>query len=146
MRLLIQRVKQASVIIENKLYAQINEGLLVYIGIKKGDEACIISPLAKKLVNLRIFADENQKMNKSLIEIDKDILIVSQFTLYGNCTSGLRPDFLLAADKDLAHKLYLDFCKQVEKELKKSVAMGKFQADMQIFSINDGPITFILER
>lgn len=144
MKVLIQRVKKASVTIDNKLYSSINQGILAFVGIEKGDTAEQIEKAAKKLVNLRIFSDENDKMNKSVLDISGEILIVSQFTLCGNCKKGTRPSFDNSAHPEIANELYLKFVDEV-KNLNVSVETGKFAAMMDVALINDGPVTFMLE-
>ena len=144
MKVLIQRVKKASVTIDNKLYSSINQGILAFVGIEKGDTVEQIEKAAKKLVNLRIFSDENDKMNKSVLDISGEILIVSQFTLCGNCKKGTRPSFDNSAHPEIANELYLKFVDEV-KNLNVSVETGKFAAMMDVALINDGPVTFMLE-
>ncbi|MBQ4115115.1 D-tyrosyl-tRNA(Tyr) deacylase [bacterium] len=144
MKVLIQRVKKASVTIDNKLYSSINQGILAFVGIEKGDTVEHIEKAAKKLVNLRIFSDENDKMNKSVLDISGEILIVSQFTLCGNCKKGTRPSFDNSAHPEIANELYLKFVDEV-KNLNVSVETGKFAAMMDVALINDGPVTFMLE-
>ncbi len=144
MKVLIQRVKEASVTIDNKLYSQINAGILALVGIEKGDTAEQIEKMAAKLVNLRIFPDENDKMNKSILDIKGEMLVVSQFTLCGNCKKGTRPSFDNSAPPETANKLYEDFVEKI-KSLEIKVGTGKFGAMMDVALINDGPVTFMLE-
>lgn len=144
MKVLIQRVKKASVTIENELYSSINKGILALVGIEKGDTLEQVEKLAKKVVNLRIFPDENDKMNKSLIDINGEILIVSQFTLCGDCKKGTRPSFDKSAAPDIANELYESFIKEVQNYGIK-IGTGKFGAMMDVELINDGPVTFMLE-
>lgn len=146
MRLLIQRVKKASVTVDHHTIGSIEAGILVFLGIKKDDDESKIPWLSKKLINLRLFKDENNKMNKSILEIQGDLLIVSQFTLYALCNEGRRPDFGMAANGETAEMLYHKFISQVELDFGKKIQTGKFGADMQVSLINDGPVTFILER
>lgn len=146
MRLLIQRVKEARVIVENSTVGHIKDGLLVFIGIHKEDTSDKIPWLAKKLVGLRIFNDEAGKMNKSVQEVAHDILIVSQFTLYGNCNEGRRPDFGPTAPASIAEPLYNQFVQTVSNLLNKKVETGIFGAHMDVHLINNGPVTFFLER
>ena len=144
MKILIQRVKKASVTISSELYSKINNGILALVGIEKGDTFEQVEKLAKKIVNLRIFPDENDKMNKSLLDIKGEMLIVSQFTLCGDCKKGTRPSFDKSASPDLAKKLYEDFIEEIKKhEIK--VGTGKFGAMMDVELINDGPVTFMIE-
>jgi len=144
MRIVIQRVSEAKVTVEEKICGKIGKGLLVLLGLHKNDKPEQTIWLVNKLVNLRIFQDENAKMNLSLKDIKGEALIVSQFTLYGNCTNGRRPDFIDTAPPDIAERIYEKFVKEVEKELG-SVQTGKFGAYMEVSLVNDGPVTFILE-
>lgn len=144
MKVLIQRVKQASVTIDNKLYSSINKGILALVGIEKSDTFENVQKMAKKLVNLRIFTDENDKMNLSLLDIIGEMLIVSQFTLCGNCKKGTRPSFDNSASPEIANKLYEDFIKEIASYGVK-YGTGQFGAMMDVALINDGPVTFMLE-
>ena len=144
MKVLIQRVKKASVTIENNLYSQINKGILAFVGIEKGDTVEVTEKMAKKVVNLRIFPDENDKMNKSLIDIQGEMLIVSQFTLCGDCKKGTRPSFDKSAHPEFANTLYENFINEVSQYGIK-IGTGKFAAMMDIELINDGPVTFMIE-
>ncbi len=144
MKVLIQRVKRASVTIEGKIYSSINSGILAFVGIEKGDDKEKSEKLAKKIVNLRIFSDENGKMNLSLLNTNGEMLIVSQFTLCGDCKKGTRPSFDKSASPDIANELYEYFINQVEFNGVKT-KHGKFGADMEVSIINDGPVTFMLE-
>lgn len=145
MRVLLQRVKTASVTIEGNLFSEIKKGLLVFVGVQKGDSCKEAEYLAQKLSNLRIFEDENQKMNLSIQDIKGELLVVSQFTLAGDTSRGNRPGFETAARPELAQPLYEYF---VECLRLKGIPTqtGVFQADMQVALINDGPVTFILEK
>lgn len=143
MRLVIQRVKNAQVTVEDKIIGKINEGLLVLLGVKSTDSKQNVDYLVKKLVNLRIFSDEKGKMNLSLNDIDGELLIVSQFTLYANCNDGNRPSFVEAAKPEFAAPLYEYFIDECKKKVS-VVQTGKFQADMKIQLLNDGPVTIIL--
>ena len=145
MKVLIQRVKKASVTIENNLYSHINNGILAFVGIEKNDNSDYVKYLARKIVNLRIFADENNKMNKSLLDINGEMLIVSQFTLCGDCKKGTRPSFDNSAAPEIAKQLYEDFIKEV-KNYGIKTQTGQFAAMMDIELINDGPVTFMLEK
>jgi D-tyrosyl-tRNA(Tyr) deacylase len=144
MKLLIQRVEKASVEVDSSIVSAIDIGLVVFIGVTHNDtyENCIW--LAKKLVNLRIFENEG-KFNCSLLDIKGEALIVSQFTLYGDCNTGRRPSFTQAASPDFANKLYELFIKEV-KATSISVKTGIFAAKMKVNLINDGPVTLMLER
>lgn len=141
----IQRVKNASVTIENELYSEIGQGILVLLGVEKDDTEEQAKFLADKITNLRIFEDENEKMNMSLSDIKGEILIVSQFTLAGDCRKGKRPGFDNAAKPDKAIPLYEKFIELV-KEKGISAKTGKFGAMMDVALVNDGPVTFILSK
>ena len=144
MKVLIQRVKEASVTISGELYSNINNGILAFVGIEKGDSPEVVSKLAKKVVNLRIFPDENDKMNRSLLDINGEILIVSQFTLCGDCKKGTRPSFDKSAPPEIAKTLYEEFIKEIST-LGIKTGTGVFGAMMDVKLINDGPVTFMLE-
>ena len=137
MKALIQRVKRASVTIEGELFSAINSGILVFLGVEKGDEKENAEKLAQKIVNLRIFEDENEKMNLSLKDANGEMLVVSQFTLCGDCKKGTRPSFDKAAHPDLAVDLYEYFIKCIEDN-NIPVKTGKFRAMMDVELINDG--------
>ena len=145
MKALIQRVKRASVTIEGELFSAINSGILVFLGVEKGDEKENAEKLAQKIVNLRIFEDENEKMNLSLKDANGEMLVVSQFTLCGDCKKGTRPSFDKAANPDLAVDLYEYFIKCIEDN-NIPVKTGKFRAMMDVELINDGPVTFWVEK
>ncbi len=145
MRLLIQRVKQATVVIEGSATAAIGHGLLVLVGITDSDTDSDIEYLSSKLVKLRIFDDRNGVMNLAATDIDADILIVSQFTLYAQTRKGNRPSYIYAAKPDIAVPLYEKFCSAVSLLLGKQVQTGVFGADMQISLINDGPVTIWID-
>lgn len=145
MKTVIQRVKSASVTIDGKLYSSVNNGLLVLYGVEKGDTDEFSKFLAEKLLKLRIFEDENQKMNLSVKDINGEILIVSQFTLAGDVRKGTRPSFDTAMPPKEAEIMYEKFIKTV-KESGLTVKTGVFGAMMEVSLINDGPVTFILEK
>lgn len=145
MKLVVQRVKNASVEVEKKIVGSIDRGYLVLLGITHSDTKEIADYLVKKLCNLRIFEDENGKLNLNLNQIGGSLLIVSQFTLYGDCTEGNRPSFINAAKPEFANKLYEYFCEKC-KENNIHVEKGVFGADMKVSLLNDGPVTLILER
>jgi D-aminoacyl-tRNA deacylase len=145
MRLLIQKVKNASVTVDDEVIGKIGPGLFVLLGIHKDDTPDKISWLVQKLVNLRIFPDDAGKMNLSLLDIQGEALIVSQFTLYGNCAGGRRPDFLEAAPPPIAIPLYEKFIAETKQALGDRVATGRFGAYMEVALINDGPVTLLLD-
>ncbi len=145
MKALIQRVKSASVTIDGSLYSKIGQGLLVFLGVEKGDDKLNAEKLADKLSKLRIFEDENEKMNHSILDIEGEMLIVSQFTLCGDCKKGTRPSFDKSAPPQIANELYEYFISQV-KSFNIPVQTGKFGAMMDVELINDGPVTFMVEK
>ena len=145
MKLIIQRVKHARVEVDGKEISSIGKGLLIFLGISKEDDGTQIEWLAKKASELRIFEDEQDKMNLSLKDIDGEILLVSQFTLYGSCIKGRRPDFLNAAQPQKAEEMYLKFA-EVIKQNGIIPKLGEFGKHMNITLLNDGPVTMILER
>ena len=142
---LIQRVKRASVTIDNEIYSKIQNGILTLIGIEKGDVEENITKMCEKIVNLRIFEDETGRMNKSLKDVNGEMLIVSQFTLCGDCKKGTRPSFDRSEKPEVANILYEDFVTKV-KNAGINVATGKFGAMMNVELVNDGPVTFMLEK
>ena len=145
MKLILQRVAGASVYVDEEKIANINRGILVLFGVEKGDGEDQTFFLADKTLNLRIFPDDSGKMNFSCVDIGGDILVVSQFTLAGDCSRGRRPGFDRAADPDTARTLYEGYVELLNRSGLK-VAMGRFAADMKVQSVNDGPVTFLLER
>ena len=147
MKLCIQRVKEASVTVQGKRISQIDSGLLIFIGISKKDNKQIVDEVVKKIIHLRIFEDENNKMNLSLKDIDGEVLIVSQFTLYADCNKGNRPSFIESAnykDAEILYNYFIEKFKQSYNDTK--VKTGEFGEDMQVSIINDGPVTIILEK
>lgn len=145
MKALIQRVKRASVTVENELYSSIGKGLLIFLGVEKDDTSENALKLAEKVANLRIFEDENEKMNLSVKDVQGEILVVSQFTLCGDCKKGTRPSFDKAAPPDAAVKLYEEYAENI-RALGLVVKTGKFRAMMDVELINDGPVTFLVEK
>lgn len=145
MRVVIQRVRKANVHIDGKKISEIEKGLLVLVGICEEDTQEDIEWLTKKIVNLRVFDDENGVMNKSMLEANADIMIVSQFTLYASCKKGNRPSYIKAAKPDIAIPLYEKFCVTTQALTGKKVATGVFGADMKIELINDGPVTICID-
>jgi len=141
----IQRVSEARVTVNTKVVAAINKGLLIFIGIAQNDTKEDVDWLVKKIINLRIFNDALAVMNKSIINTQGDIIIVSQFTLYASTKKGNRPSYIKAASFDVAKPIYKSFIKQVEKKINKKIQSGKFGAEMQISLINDGPVTIIID-
>lgn len=146
MKLCIQRVLSSSVSIGGKIKDEINKGLLVLFCVEKGDSEEKLNWVLDKVVNLRIFNDENGKMSKSLLDINGDMMIISQFTLAGDCSRGRRPDFTKAESAETANKIYIKFTEMVKETINGHVGTGEFGADMQVSLINDGPVTIIVER
>ena len=145
MRLVVQRVNESNVKVDNKIVGQINKGFLVLLGIKSTDTKKDADYLVKKLINLRIFSDENNKMNLALKDVGGELLIISQFTLYGDCKkSGNRPSFSDSAKPDIAVPLYEYFVEECKKQIP-VVQTGIFGADMKVSLLNDGPVTLILD-
>lgn len=145
MRLVVQRVKNAKVEVEGKTVGSINQGFLVLLGVTHTDTKAEADYLVKKLCNLRVFEDENGKMNLGLKDVEGELLIVSQFTLYADCSQGNRPSFINAANPDVANELYEYFCEKC-KEQNIKVEKGIFGAGMKVSLLNDGPVTIILEK
>ncbi len=145
MKALIQRVKRASVKINNELYSSIDKGILVFLGVEKSDEKENAEKLADKILKLRIFEDENEKMNLSIKDVKGEILVVSQFTLCGDCKKGTRPSFDKAANPEKAVDLY-EFFISVLKSHNIRIEHGKFRAMMDVELVNDGPVTFLIEK
>lgn len=145
MRIVIQRVAHASVTIDGKVKSSIGRGLLILVGIEDADEAADAEWLSKKAVNLRIFDDENGVMNRSVGDIDGEILIVSQFTLFASTRKGNRPSYIRASKHEHAVPLYEHFCRFIEEESGKRPGTGEFGADMKVELLNDGPVTIIID-
>ena len=144
MRAIVQRVKSANVQIDEQLVAEIESGLLIFLGISIDDQQSDIDYLISKIANLRIFRDDDLRMNKSLLDVGGQALVVSQFTLYGDCRKGRRPNFSQAAKPEKAHQLYQVFVNQL-LQLGVDVKTGVFQATMEVELTNDGPITILLD-
>ena len=145
MRVVIQRVKKAAVSIDEKTYSSIQNGLMILVGIEESDTLDDAEWLSSKICNLRIFADEQGVMNKSIKESNGEILLVSQFTLHASTKKGNRPSYIKAARPEKAIPLYEQLIALLEKELNKTIATGKFGADMQVELINDGPVTILMD-
>ena len=145
MRAVIQRVSKASVTIDHKIYSQINNGLLVLLGIEDADTAEDIEWLSGKIISLRIFNDENGVMNVSVKDIDGDILVVSQFTLHASTKKGNRPSYIKASKPEFAIPMYEKFILQLNNGLGKQVHTGIFAADMKVDLCNDGPVTIVID-
>lgn len=145
MRVVLQRVSSASVTIENKIVATIQKGLLVLVGIEDADTQADIDWLVGKIVNIRIFGDENNVMNLSVKDIDGNIIVVSQFTLHAATKKGNRPSYIKASKPEIAIPLYENFVQAIQFELNKKIQTGIFGADMQVELINDGPVTIIID-
>ena len=144
MRVVLQRVSSASVTVEGSVCGKIGKGYLVLLGVGEGDTEADCRRIADKIINLRIFADENDKINLSLEQVGGELLVVSQFTLYADCRKGNRPNFIQAAKPDAAEKLYEYFAEYC-REKGKHVETGIFGADMKVELVNDGPFTVVLE-
>ena len=145
MRILIQRVSEANVKIEEIKYSEISYGLLIFVGIEDDDTEEDIDYLCKKIVNLRIFDDENGVMNKPVLQIDGDIMVISQFTLHASTRKGNRPSYIKAAKPEIAIPIYEKFCKQLNIQSGIEIQTGEFGADMKIALVNDGPVTIWID-
>ena len=145
MKAVIQRVSSASVTIDNIISAEIQSGLLVFVGIEAADSQEDIQWLSSKIANLRIFADENEVMNKSVKDIDGEILIVSQFTLHASTKKGNRPSYIHAAKPEISIPLYEAFLNQMKIDMENPIQSGTFGADMKVALINDGPVTILMD-
>ena len=146
MRAVVQRVQYAEVKVEGEMIGSIQQGILVLLGIHQDDSNDELTWIAEKLLKLRIFEDEEGKMNKSVSDIDGGILVVSQFTLYGNLKKGTRPSFIEAARPEKAEPMYEDMISYLKEHSSLDIQGGKFAADMKVSLLNDGPVTIILER
>ncbi len=145
MRILVQRVTKASVTIDNNIKSKIGKGILIFVGIEEADNKEDIEWLTNKIVNLRIFDDENGVMNKSAIETNAEILVVSQFTLHASTKKGNRPSYIKAAKPDISIPLYEEFCNVLSAKIEKPVQTGEFGADMKVELVNDGPVTIWID-
>lgn len=145
MKAVIQRVKNSNVVIEGEKVSSVNQGLLILLGVCQGDTEADADKLVKKIPVLRIFEDENEKMNLSCLDIDGEILVVSQFTLCADCSHGRRPSFTASAPPDEANRLYELFVEKLKESGVKKVCTGQFGADMKVSLLNDGPVTIILD-
>ena len=145
MRIVIQRVLRASVTIDNQMVCAIGNGLMILVGVREGDELAGMKWLAAKAANMRIFDDENGVMNRSVMDVDGEILAVSQFTLNASTKKGNRPSYIHAAGHELAVPLYDGFCNELQNITGKTVQKGVFGADMKVELINDGPVTIIVD-
>lgn len=145
MKAVLQRVKYSNVKIDNELVGKCDKGFMILLGVCNGDTKQDADKLIKKIPVLRVFEDENGKMNLSCLDINGEILVVSQFTLYADCSHGRRPSFTDSAPPQLANELYEYFVTELKKSGVKSVQTGKFGADMQVELLNDGPVTIILD-
>lgn len=143
MKAVIQRINSACVKFGNE-QRSVGKGILIFLGIKKGDTEKEVLYLTKKILNLRIFENEQYKMDKNVLDIKGDIMVISEFTLYGDCKKGNRPDFGLAEEPSLAEVLYNKFIEELKKSNLKIVS-GKFRSYMEVEIVNDGPVTFVLE-
>ena len=145
MKTVIQKVSKASVTINHKIVAKIKEGLLILVGIEDLDTDEDIKWLSKKIINLRIFLDENNTMNNSIVNVNGDIIVVSQFTLHASTKKGNRPSYMKASKPDFAIPMYEKFVSQIEQDLGKKIQTGTFGADMKVELLNNGPITIIID-
>ena len=145
MRVILQRVTDASVTVKDKIKGAINQGILVLVGIENEDSQEDIKWLSKKIINMRIFDDSDGTMNKSIIEVNGDLLVISQFTLHASIKKGNRPSYIKAAKPDIAVPLYENFLSQLKLDLNKPIQSGVFGADMKISLTNDGPVTILID-
>lgn len=146
MKLIIQRASEASVIVDNKLVCKIDKGLLVLLGIKENDGLEEIKWLVNKLLNLRIFSDNDDKMNLSVTDIRGEIMVIPNFTLYADCKKGFRPSFIKAAKPDISEPIFNNFVNRLKTESNLKIETGIFGADMKVSLTNDGPVTIEIEK
>jgi len=145
MRTVLQRVSKASVTVDGQIISSIDEGLLILLGVEDADTKEDIDWLTNKILNLRIFNDENDVMNRSVMDVDGEIIVVSQFTLHAQTKKGNRPSYIKAAKPDIAVPMYEDFVQVLEQKLGKKVGTGVFGADMKVELVNDGPVTITMD-
>ncbi|MFK8139453.1 MAG: D-aminoacyl-tRNA deacylase [Bdellovibrionales bacterium] len=145
MRVLLQRVSSAQVDVGSENIAKVSNGLLIFLGVFNGDDLEIAKKLVKKILEFRVFPDESGKMNLSIEQVDGEILVVSQFTLAGNCQRGRRPSFDTAAPPELAQSLYEGFLQEIRNNSDLKLESGRFGADMQVSLVNDGPVSFVID-
>lgn len=145
MRVVLQRVSQASVTVNDEIISEIEKGFLILLGIEEADDSDDIAWLVRKISKMRVFEDQGGKMNQSLIDQGGNALVVSQFTLYANTKKGNRPSFIKAARPNQAEPLYQEFCSILSEEIGKSVSQGKFGTEMKLALINDGPVTITMD-
>ena len=146
MRAVVQRVSRAKVTIENKTVGEISEGLVVLLGISTDDSQATIKWMCNKLVNLRVFPDQNDKMNLSVLDIKGEILVISNFTVYGDAKKGFRPNFMAAAAPEISEPLYNSFINYLKDNYQINIASGIFGAMMDVELVNAGPVTIIIEK
>ncbi|MCF2608938.1 D-tyrosyl-tRNA(Tyr) deacylase [Prevotella copri] len=145
MRIVIQRVSHASVTIEGEVKSAIRQGYLILLGIEESDTSEDVDWLVRKVIGLRVFDDENHVMNRSIMDINGEILVISQFTLFASYKKGNRPSWLRAAKHEISAPLYEEFCKKLSDALGKPVGTGEFGADMKVDLLNDGPVTIMMD-
>ncbi len=145
MKAVLQRVTHANVVVENELISEINNGFLILLGVENGDTKADADVLSKKISGLRVFEDENGKMNLSLTDTNGSVLVISQFTLLADCRKGRRPSFINAGAPDVANELYEYFCERIKNDGIDDVKKGIFGADMKVSLLNDGPVTILLD-
>lgn len=145
MRVVLQRVSKCVVEINGEVYSSIKDGFLLLLGVKNGDTEADAVKLAKKISGLRIFTDENDKMNLSLADVNGSVIVVSNFTLYADCSHGRRPSFINAARPEISNPLYEFFCEELRKNGVNDVQTGEFGADMKVELLNDGPVTLVID-
>ena len=145
LKIVLQRVLGASVEVDNNVVGKINKGYVIFLGVSNEDTEQDVERLAAKIINLRIFSDENDKINLSLKDVNGELLIISQFTLYGDTKKGNRPSFIMAEEPDKANNMYEEFVKRVKEVSGREVQKGVFGADMKVELLNDGPVTILVE-